>query len=157
MQANSDIKDLMKEEGVRQWQVADVLNMNEATLSRILRRNLDTDMESRIIQAINSIALENQQENIRSACSRFAVENQFQKSNCKGDNTVYPELLAEMARKNITITQIARDPRINRTISTMSMKLSGKADLLFREAIAIKEIIDSKLPIEVLFREKESA
>lgn len=70
---------------------------------------------------------------------------------------MYPELLAEMARKNITITQIARDPRINRTVSTMSLKINGKADLLFREAIVIKQIIGSDLPLEILFREREAA
>lgn len=65
---------------------------------------------------------------------------------------MYPELRAEMARKNITVTMIATDPRINRTVGTMSMKLSGKADLLFREAVIIKEIVKSELPLEILFR-----
>lgn len=66
----------------------------------------------------------------------------------------YPELRAEMARKNISVTMIASDPRIRRTVSTMSMKLTGKADLLLREAIAIKQILETNTPIEILFQTK---
>lgn len=49
---------------------------------------------------------------------------------------------------------IASDPRIRRTVSTMSMKLTGKADLLLREAIAIKQILETNTPIEILFQTK---
>lgn len=72
----------------------------------------------------------------------------------KPDANYYPELRAEMARKNISVTMIANDPRIRRTVSTMSMKLTGKADLLLREAIAIKQILGTNTPIEILFQTK---
>lgn len=72
----------------------------------------------------------------------------------KTDTNYYPELRVEMARKNISVTMIANDPRIRRTVSTMSMKLTGKADLLLREAIAIKQILETNTPIEILFQTK---
>ena len=72
----------------------------------------------------------------------------------KPDTNYYPELRAEMARKNNSVTMIANDPRIRRTVSTMSMKLTGKADLLLREAIAIKHILGTNTPIEILFQTK---
>lgn len=65
---------------------------------------------------------------------------------------MYPEVRAQMARKNIPIKTLADDPRINCTVSTMSLKLSGKAPLLFAEAIAIKDLIRSDLPLEKLFK-----
>ena len=55
---------------------------------------------------------------------------------------------------NHIVTMIANDPRIRRTVSTMSMKLTGKADLLLREAIAIKQILGTNTPIEILFQTK---
>lgn len=72
----------------------------------------------------------------------------------KPDTNYYPKLRAEMARNNISVTMIASDPRIRRTVSTMSMKLTGKADLLLREAIAIKQILGTNTPIEILFQTK---
>lgn len=66
---------------------------------------------------------------------------------------MYPEVRAEMARKRITLTEIAKDPRIDSTVSHMSQKLGGRYPLLFKEAVAIKDILKSDLPLEVLFEE----
>lgn len=68
---------------------------------------------------------------------------------------MYPEVKAEMARKNITITAIAKDPRVNCTVSTMSQKLKGKYPVLLKEAVAIKAILNSDLTLEELFKEAE--
>lgn len=68
---------------------------------------------------------------------------------------MYPEVKAEMARKNITLTTIAKDPRINRTVSTMSLKLDGKYPIQFKEAVAIKDILKSELTLEELFKEAD--
>ena len=54
---------------------------------------------------------------------------------------MFPEVRAEMARKNITLKMMAHDGRINCTVSTLSLKLNGKAPLLFGEASAIKAIL----------------
>lgn len=68
---------------------------------------------------------------------------------------MYPEVRAEMARKNITLKMMARDERINCTVGTLSLKLNGKAPLLFGEASAIKAILKSELPLEELFKPEE--
>lgn len=66
---------------------------------------------------------------------------------------MYPEVKGEMARKNITLAMIANDPRVDCTVSTLSLKINSKAPLLFKEAVAIKAILKSELPLEVLFKE----
>ena len=66
---------------------------------------------------------------------------------------MYPEVRAEMARKNITLASIAKDPRIDCTVSTLSQKFKGKYPILFREAVAVKDILNSDLPLEELFKE----
>ena len=68
---------------------------------------------------------------------------------------MYPEVRAEMARKNITLKMMAQDDRSRCTISTLSLKLNGKASLLFSEACAIKAILKSELPSEELFEPEE--
>ena len=66
---------------------------------------------------------------------------------------MYPNVDGERAKKKITLAMMANDPRIDCTVSTLSLKLTGKAPLLFREAVAIKDILKSDLPLEVLFEE----
>lgn len=68
---------------------------------------------------------------------------------------MYPNLEAERAKTKTTLATIANDERVKCTISTLSLKLSGKAPLLFKEAIAIKDILNSDLTLEELFEEKE--
>lgn len=67
----------------------------------------------------------------------------------------YPNIRAEMARKNITVTMLARDPEINCTVGTMSRKLSGKDDLKCREIKAIKRILQTNLTIDEMLEESE--
>lgn len=66
---------------------------------------------------------------------------------------MFPNVKAEMARNNVTLAVIANDPRVDCTISTLSLKLNSKAPLLFREAVAIKDIVKSDLTLEELFAE----
>ena len=74
MGVNAEIKTLMREKGVRQWQVAEALGMSEATITRTLRRDLSPEMKDRMIQAINKIVSESVHTKIQSAGSRFVVE-----------------------------------------------------------------------------------
>lgn len=69
---------------------------------------------------------------------------------------MYPTLRAEMARRKIILKDLAEDPEINCTISTMSLKLGGKAPLTFAEARRIKEILGTDLSLEDLFKTKEA-
>lgn len=66
---------------------------------------------------------------------------------------MYPNVEAEKARTKTTLAIMANDPRIDCTVSTLSLKLTGKAPLTFKEAVAIKEILNSELTLEELFEE----
>lgn len=68
---------------------------------------------------------------------------------------MYPNVEAERAKANITLAMLASDPRIDCTVSTLSLKLGGKAPLLFKEAVAIKDVLNSQLPLEQLFIERD--
>lgn len=62
---------------------------------------------------------------------------------------MYPNLNAEMARRNITQADLAE--KLDRTRATMSLKLSGKAPITLDEAFAIKEALRTRLTLDVLF------
>ena len=70
---------------------------------------------------------------------------------------MFPEVRAEMARKKITLFTIASDPRIGKSIGTVSKMLNGEAPISFDEAVAIKEILKSDLPLEKLFESETEA
>ena len=69
---------------------------------------------------------------------------------------MYANVRAEMARNRVTLAVMAEDPRIDCTVTTLSNKLNGKAPLLFKEAVAIKELVKTDLTLEELFKEEES-
>ena len=50
---NTEIKKYMKDNGVKQWEVAEYLGIGEATICRKLRRNVDSDFEKQIIRAVD--------------------------------------------------------------------------------------------------------
>ena len=62
---------------------------------------------------------------------------------------MYPNLRAEMARKEINQNELA--DAVGITPATMSLKLSGKAKLTLDEAFAIKECVRSRLSLDALF------
>ena len=64
---------------------------------------------------------------------------------------MYPNLKAEMARRNITLAKLAEALGI--TVGTLSLKLNGKYPITWHEAIKIKEFIGVDMPIEILFEE----
>lgn len=65
---------------------------------------------------------------------------------------MYPNVEAEIARKRTTKTKLARQMGI--TLGTLSLKLSGKSDITFPEAIKIKQLLKVDMPIEKLFKEE---
>lgn len=71
---NAEIRQEMKKCGVRQWQVAEALEMSEGLLSRKMRRELDPETKEAVLSAIDRIVSENAQAKIQSAGSRFVVE-----------------------------------------------------------------------------------
>lgn len=67
---------------------------------------------------------------------------------------MYPNLNAEFARQNLTLEKTVeglKDLGVNMTIGTLSLKKSGKYPITLDEAKAIKTVVKTDLPLEVLF------
>lgn len=62
---------------------------------------------------------------------------------------MYKNLEAELARANMTKKKLAEE--MKRTPTTMSLKLSGRANLTLKECMEIKEILQTTIPLEELF------
>lgn len=60
--ANEKIRRTMGANGVKQWQIAEVMGIREETLSRKLRTELKDDERERILKVIEEIA-NNEREN----------------------------------------------------------------------------------------------
>lgn len=59
MSKNEDIRSLMKQSGVKQWEIAKATGINEATLSRKLtREELTASEKEKIIEAIEAVQKE---------------------------------------------------------------------------------------------------
>lgn len=67
---------------------------------------------------------------------------------------MYPNLRAEMARRGVNMSQLA--DAIGLTVGKVSARLSGKVKMSLDEAQAIKDVLHTDLPLEVLFS-KEAA
>ena len=65
---------------------------------------------------------------------------------------MFPNLRAEMARRGLTVEDLAGLSGIK--YSTLSQKLNGSRPLSFAETLKIKEALDVTIPLEVLFDEK---
>lgn len=57
MKNNIFIKKLLKENKINQYLVAEKLNMGETTLCRLLRHEIDKDLENNIIKIIKEMKL----------------------------------------------------------------------------------------------------
>lgn len=66
---------------------------------------------------------------------------------------MFPNLDAELARKKITRATLAE--RINKTPTTLSLKLNGKAPITLSECIEIKEAIGTDCTLDYLFATEE--
>mgnify|MGYP006916199102 CR=1 FL=1 len=62
---------------------------------------------------------------------------------------MYRNLNAEMARRNVSIVDLAQT--INCSYETMRKKLKGESPLLFKEALAIKKVHFPNLSLEKLY------
>lgn len=56
MEKNSDIRTEAKSAGVKLWQIADVLNINDGNLSRKLRRELPENEKEKIRSIIRELS-----------------------------------------------------------------------------------------------------
>lgn len=53
--ANENIRELAKANGVKFWEIADVLSVSEATVTRKLRHELPEDEKQRILEIIKAL------------------------------------------------------------------------------------------------------
>ena len=69
---------------------------------------------------------------------------------------MYPNLKAEIARKGFTLEKLVEELKrrgFTITVSMLSQKLNGKYDIYLNEAKALKSIVETDIPIDVLFEE----
>lgn len=59
--ANKTVRDAAKRAGVRLWQIADHIGMNDGNFSRKLRRELPMDEQRKLLDIIDVIAAENKE------------------------------------------------------------------------------------------------
>lgn len=52
---NMDVREQLKKAGVRQWEVSEVLGINEAALSRKMRHELPEEEKQKIYSAIEEL------------------------------------------------------------------------------------------------------
>lgn len=69
----------------------------------------------------------------------------------KRNSIMYKNLRAEMARKGLTILDIAKEIGMNR--ETLSRKLSGKSPLHIQEAFDIQKKCFPDMDVQTLFEE----
>ena len=62
MKANVDIRNTAKEKGVKLWEIAEKLEINDGNLSRKLRRELPTAEKARIMSIIDDLSAAKQKE-----------------------------------------------------------------------------------------------
>jgi transcriptional regulator with XRE-family HTH domain len=63
---------------------------------------------------------------------------------------MFPNLRAEIARKNLTMAEVA--DAIGLSVTHFSLKMNGKYGFTLAEAFAIKKFLNTKLSIDVLFQ-----
>jgi hypothetical protein len=71
---------------------------------------------------------------------------------------MYPNIRAEIARKNLTLADIVKELRkrgFRMTVPTLSQKLNKKFEFTLKEAKALKEILGTDIPIDELFEEAQ--
>lgn len=68
---------------------------------------------------------------------------------------MYANLRAEMARKDVTISELA--DLIHISASGLSKKLTGRSPLLYDEALSIKSVLGVDMPVEILFDTEEGS
>lgn len=60
MQANMEIREKAKQTGVRLWEIADALGVNDGNFSRKLRKELSREDKERALAIIDRLAAEKQ-------------------------------------------------------------------------------------------------
>ena len=67
---------------------------------------------------------------------------------------MYPNVNAEIARLNLTLEKLGE--KMGKSTSAMSSMLTGRSRVTLDEAVKIKSILHSELPLEELFARREA-
>ena len=68
---NQEIRNEMKSRGVRQWQVAECMNISESVLSKMMRHELDPDTAQEVRVAIDKVVADSARAKAR--CPRSVI------------------------------------------------------------------------------------
>ena len=55
LERNTEIRDFIKNNGLYQWQIAEVLGVHDSEFSRILRRKMSEEMKQKILEAVYAL------------------------------------------------------------------------------------------------------
>lgn len=67
---------------------------------------------------------------------------------------MYPNIKAELSRKNMTIIDLSAATGIS--YQKLTLKLRGESPLKFNEALQIKKALGVDIPLEILFEKMET-
>ena len=67
---------------------------------------------------------------------------------------MYPNVNAELGRLDLTLEKLGEE--MGKSTSTMSSMLNGKTRITLDDAVKIKSILHSELPLEELFKRREA-
>lgn len=84
---------------------------------------------------------------------RVYLKYESRKIERKKVKEMFPNLDAEMARRKITRAMLAE--KINKTATTLSLKLNGKAPLTLTECVEIKNAVNPDSTVDYLFAPEE--
>ena len=62
---------------------------------------------------------------------------------------MFPNVKAELARKGVTLTELAE--AIGMSLQTLSGRMNGKSEFTYSEAVKIKKFLGVEIPLEILF------
>lgn len=58
MKANQTVREAAKRKNIKLWQIAEYLDISEATMTRLLRKPLSSEREKQVLTAIESLSKE---------------------------------------------------------------------------------------------------
>lgn len=85
----------------------------------------------------------------------FNQFTKFRETLTKGEEKMYKNVKAEMARQEMTIGDLAT--AIGMDYQALWLRLKGKATISVETAVKIKNALKTDVPIEVLFEKKEAS
>jgi transcriptional regulator with XRE-family HTH domain len=62
---------------------------------------------------------------------------------------MYPNLRAELARKGMTLTELAKETGMS--LNVLSGRVNGKYEFTYSETLKIKKALGVDIPLEILF------